>query len=71
MLLPKNGKKSFEDGLRINGTTEEADELVFFRTFGGPDYFTHLESSDTFADALRILDRQFLKPTRVLFALHQ
>ena len=64
-------KKCFEDGLRINGTTEDADKLVFLRTFVGSDYFTLLESSATFADTLRTLDRQFLKPTRVLFARHQ
>ena len=61
-------KKCFEDGLRINGTTEDADKLVFLRTFVGSDYFILLESSATFADALRTLDRQFLKPTRVLSA---
>ena len=64
-------KKSFEDGLRITGTTEDADKLVFLRTFVGSEYFTLLEISATFADALRTLDRQFLKPTRVLFARHQ
>ena len=46
-------KKCFEDGLRINGTTEDADKLVFLRKFVGSDYFTLLESSATFADALR------------------
>ena len=45
-----------EDGFRINGTTEEANKLVFFRTFVGSDYFTPLESSATFADVLRTLD---------------
>ena len=64
-------KKCFEDGLRINGTTENADNLVFLRTFVGSDYFTLLECSATFAYALRLLDRQFLKPMRVLFARHQ
>ena len=64
-------KKCFEDGLRINGTTEDAEKLVFLRTFVSSDYFTLLESSATFADALRTLDRQFLKPTSVLFARHQ
>ena len=64
-------KKCFEDGLRINGTTEDADKLVFLRTFVGSNNFTLLESSATFADTLRTLDRQFLKPTRVLFARHQ
>ena len=64
-------EECFEDGLRFNGTTEDADKLVFLRTFVGSDYFTLLESSATFADALRTLDRQFLKPTRVLFARHQ
>ena len=62
-------KKSFEDGLRINGTTE--DKLDLLRTFVGFDYFTLLKSSATFADALRTLNKQFLKPTRVLFARHQ
>ena len=38
-------KKCFEDGLRINGTTEEADKLVFLRTFVGFDFFILLESS--------------------------
>ena len=64
-------KKCLEDGIRINGTTEDPDKLVFLRTFVGSDYFTLLESSATFADALRTLDRQFRKPTRVLFARHQ
>ena len=64
-------KKCFEDILRINGTTEEGDKLVFLRTFDGSDYFTLLESTAMFADALRMLDIQFLEPTRVLFARHQ
>ena len=63
-------QKCFEDGLRINGTTEDADKLVFLRAFVGPDYFTLLKSSARFADALRTLDRLFLKPMRVLFVHH-
>ena len=61
----------FENGLRINGTTEDADNLVFLRIFVGSDYSTLLESSTMFADALRTVDRQFLKPTRVLFVCHK
>ena len=73
-LSPETWKlwtKSFEDGLRINGTTEDADKLVFLRTFVGSGYFTLFESFATFADALRTLNRQFPKPTRRLFARHQ
>ena len=64
-------KTYFEEGLRTNGTTEDADKIVFLRTFVGSDYFTLLESSATFGYALGTLDRQCLKPTRVLFARHQ
>ena len=65
-------KKCFEDGLRITGTTEDADKvLLFLRTIVGSHYFTLLESSATFAGSLSTLDIQFLKPTRVLFARHQ
>ena len=63
--------KCFQDSFRIHGTTEDAEKLVFLRKFVGSDYFTLLTSSAKFADALRTLDRQFLKPTRVLFACHQ
>ena len=67
---PKKWKCS-EDSLRLNGTTEVADKLVFRRTFVASGSFTLLESSATFVDALRTLNRQCLKPTRVLIARHQ
>ena len=41
------------------------------RTFVDSACFTLLESSATFADALRTSDRIFRKPTRRLFARHQ
>ena len=64
-------KKCFENGLRINSPTESADKLVFLCKFVCSDYFALLQSSAAFADALRTLDRQFLKPTSVLFDCHQ
>ena len=64
-------KRCFADGLRINGTTTDADKLVFLRTYVGADYFALLESATGYNDAIATQDKQFLKPTRVLFARHQ
>ncbi|XP_075256708.1 uncharacterized protein LOC142349181 [Convolutriloba macropyga] len=64
-------KRCFADGLAINGTTTDADKLVFLRTYVGADYFALLESATGYNDAIATLDKQFLKPTRVLLARHQ
>ena len=64
-------KQCLKDGLRIDGSSEDADKLVFLRTFVSCDYFIRLVSSATFGHALRTLNRHFLKPPRVLFARHQ
>ena len=64
-------KRCFADRLRINGTTTDADKLVFLRTYVGADYFALLESATGYNEAIATLDKQFLKPTRVLFARHQ
>ena len=46
-------EKCFQDSLRINGTTEDAEQLAFLRPIIGFNYLIRLESSATFADALR------------------
>ena len=43
----------------------------FFKTFVSSYCFTLLENCATFGNALRTLDSQLMKPTRVLFARHQ
>ena len=37
-------EEMFRGWFRINGTTEDNDKLVFFRTLVGFDYFTLLEN---------------------------
>ena len=69
--ISKWWKKCFEDSLRIKGTTEGVDKLIFLRTYVGSDYFTLLQSFATFGEALRTWNMQFLQPTIVLFAGRQ
>ena len=57
-------EEMFEDGLPINGTNDDADKLVFPRTFISFKVFTPLESCATFGEALRTLKFEFLKATR-------
>ena len=64
-------KRCFSDGLLINEITEDAHKLTFLRAYAGSELFAILERATTFDDAMQILDAQFLKPTRVLYARHQ
>ena len=41
------------------------------RAYAGPELFAVLKSATTFEEALEILDKQFEKPTRILFARYQ
>ena len=48
-----------------------AHKLTMLRTYAGPELFAVLKSATTFEEALGILDKQFRKQARILFARHQ
>ena len=64
-------KAVFTDGLVINEVNEDGHKLTFLKSHAGPELFPLLQSATTFADAIAILDRQFDKPTRVIYARHK
>ena len=64
-------KRCFTDGLAINEITDDGQKLTFLRTHAGAELFSILESATTFNDAINILDTQFKKPTRVIYARHE
>ena len=64
-------KACFTDGLTINGITEAAHKLTFLRSQAGAELYAILEGATTFDEAITILDGQFKRPTRVVYARHQ
>ena len=64
-------RKCFTDGLAINDITDDGHQLIHLRTQAGSDLFSLLEEATTLNEGLTILDRQFKKPTRVLYERHQ
>ena len=63
-------KKLFTDGLVINKIREDAHQLTFLRSYAGPELFSILDGATLFTNGLAKLDRQFQKPTRVMYARH-
>ena len=64
-------KNCFTKGLEINEITEDNHKLTFLMSHVGADFFTILEAATSYEEALRILDKHFKKPTRVIYARHQ
>ena len=64
-------KRCFIDGLLINEITEETHKLTYLRSYAGSELFKILERATTFNGAIAILDSQFQKPSRVIYARHQ
>ncbi len=64
-------KRCFEDGLRINKVDNDDDKLVHLRTYAGAEFFAILSTATTLAEGIATLDKQFARPTRVLYARHQ
>ena len=77
--LPKNPtheewewwQQCFVDGLAINEITTDAHKLTMLRSHAGAQLFPMLKNATSFDGAITILDGQFKKPTRLLFARHQ
>ena len=74
--LPSNStadqwRQCFIEGLVINEINDDGLKLTFLRLHAGHELFAILKSVTTFNDALSVLDAQFRRPTRILFARHQ
>ena len=64
-------KRIFIDGLAINEVVENTHKLTFLRSHAGSELYPLLQNAETFDAAMDILDAQFEKPTRVIFARHE
>jgi len=64
-------RQCFIDGLAINDIEDDKHKLTFLRSHAGSELYSLLSSSADFESALEILDTQFDRPTRVLYARHQ
>lgn len=64
-------KSVFVDGLVINEVEDDAHKLTYLRSHAGAELYPLLQSSATFNGAMGILDAQFEKRTRVIYARHQ
>ena len=64
-------RQCFIDGLAINEIVDDKHKLTFLRTHAGSELFSLLVDTVDFKAALKILDAQFKRPTRVLYARHQ
>ena len=64
-------KRCFTEGLAINEITEDNNKLTFLRSYAGSDLFSILVQATTFDNAIALLDAQFKKPSRVIYARHQ
>ena len=63
-------KKIFTDELVINKIREDAHQLTFLRSYAEPELFSIIDGATSFTNGLAKLDRQFQKPTRVMYARH-
>ena len=63
-----NNKINKNKNSNVNEITEDAHELIFFRSYAGSEQFTNLLQAATFKEAVAFLDEQFRKPSGVVFA---
>jgi len=64
-------RQCFIDGLAINEITDDKHKLTFLRTSAGAELYSLLSDAENFSSALGVLDAQFKRPTRALYARHQ
>ena len=64
-------KRCFFYGWTINGIMEESHKLTFLRSCAGSILFTIIVGATTFTESIGILDAQFKKPSKIIYARHQ
>ena len=64
-------KQCFIDGLAINEITDPKHQLTFLRSHTGSELYALLSDCADFNTAIAVLDNQFDRPTRIIYARHQ
>ena len=64
-------KQGLVDGLTIKGITEDSHKLRFLRSYTVSGLCAILSGATTFPDATDVLDAQFKKSSRIIYARHQ
>ena len=65
------GKQCFIKGLEINSIDQYKHKLTILRTHAGSELYSLLSDSQTFQEAINILNNQFDRPSWEFFARHQ
>ena len=64
-------RQCFEKGLVINEITDDDHKLTFLKPYAGSELYTLLKEARTLAEGFAKLNKEHIKPTRVLYSRHK